>query len=291
MKLIIYLIVIIFKGVQKLVSFLYSLIFKKAKRAKKHYSRPYSTQYTPARLSNITPTTFVPSKSPHVVDRKNGISTYLVKEADRTTLHVSINPEILQLKSKQPYPRRYETKKDRQREFKYKKRKQRDCRWAIMRMFIIYDTLLNSENIYDIKKELESKAFIQDLVFDNSGEYKIRQKDIKIAIRFMKIKIANGECDGDTNQLTLNKFYQLQQLNLAPFIINAYNNLEYEWDRYYNKIKTDRKRVERLEYYLETLDKDLSNHNITQYHDVISTQLQLKQKYIKILKSIQRPTP
>lgn len=292
MNAIIYLIIGFFKVVQKIFSILSRHIFKKSKRTKTNQNfRTYSTHYTHARPSNIIPPPPVRLNSSHLDSLKDAESTYLVKESNKTTLHVSINPSITRLRTNQTcFNSDMYDKKKRQREFRFKKMMERKCQWAIIRTFIIYDTLLNSGNIYEIKKAWKSLSMVQESLFDHAGKFIARQKDIKISIRLMKIKIANGECNGDSSKLSVNYFSQLQHLDLTPSLIKAYNNLENEWDEYYNRIKSDGKRIERLEYYIETLDKDLIDHNIKKYPDVALSIKRLRNKYTDLIKSLQSPT-
>lgn len=146
--------------------------------------------------------------------------------------------------------------------------------WTVMSIFIEYNTIVCTNNYFDIKKSL----IHLDSLIANVKQQPIAEDIVVTAIRLIRYKHAQGNCNADIAELSVNLYDMILKTDFEQILISAYDWLENYWDDNYS-YKKGKAKIERLEYYLDYLDKENDNGIYQKYPKVVERIQILSNKY------------
>lgn len=150
--------------------------------------------------------------------------------------------------------------------------------WVVLRIFVEYDKVTGANNFFDVRNSL----IALDKDIEIAKKSIITQDNVITAIRLINLKQYQGQCDTDTSKISVNLFNTIIRTDFEYILDTAYDWLENYWDEQYSH-KHGKAKLERLEYYLEYLDKE-KTISIYHKHSKIMDRIQiLHKKYSHML--------
>ncbi len=171
------------------------------------------------------------------------------------------------------------------RERKWERLQRNKLRWGVIRHFVIYDELINSFSLYDVRKLLSDLNSVQGII-DAVPDYELSEIDFDVINRFEKYKQNIGECDIDSrNTITYQNYLNIRDLDKEKCLIIVYENFESYWDDVLNSYKRNTERKNRLQSLIDNLNKDLVDP-LTDYESVRLKLSSLLRKYRNWLRCV-----
>lgn len=150
--------------------------------------------------------------------------------------------------------------------------------WLIISIFVDYRLITKTDNFFDIKKSIIAlNGHIEHL-----KTQPITNENIITAIRLVRYKRSRRECDADISELSVNSYNKIITSDFGPILDAAYDWLENYWDELYSS-KRGRAKTERLEYYLEYLNKEKGISIYLKYPQINNRIQLLLEKYSRLL--------
>lgn len=119
--------------------------------------------------------------------------------------------------------------------------------WAIIRFFIISNSITHTDSIYDFKKSWEHLDQCAIIL----RKFNLTTDDFKIAYRLIRFKHSKRECDefhGDLPTLTQEVLDSFMQQNKTIMLCSMYDRMKEYWDKVLVSYKTMSARHKRLNY-------------------------------------------
>ena len=157
-------------------------------------------------------------------------------------------------------------------------------RWAIIRIFVENYNLQKCTNRYEYKKIIENLEYLRKYL----KEYQYDIHDVEIAIRLIRRKHIQGECEAPaeaiysfnpkdfSSDMTLN-------IDLSQNLIEGLLQEEKYWDEVIKNYKRQHARINRLQYLVEGYCAEKMNPLIQKYPNVIAKADELMKKYETLL--------
>lgn len=158
--------------------------------------------------------------------------------------------------------------------------------WAIIRILISNYELQKATNRYSYKKAIEDLEQYRSRL----SEYEYDRRDVEIAVRLIRLKHAQGECEAPIEVITsydINTFSANENINLdlSQIILKSLSNEEEYWDNVLANYKRQHAKINRLQYLVDSYTCEKDNPLIQKYPTVISKVDELMIKYKDILES------
>lgn len=171
------------------------------------------------------------------------------------------------------------------RELKWERMQRKILRLGVIRLYIIQVELNNSQNVSDIKKHFTDLRHTLDII-DEIDDFTLNENDFLIINRFLTYKQCVDQCDFDfIPTVTHEGYISIRNIDAEKYLIIAYNNYEAYWDDVLSSYKRQSDKKKRLQYLIESLNKD-SKDPFTDFSDVRKKIFLLSSKYENILSQI-----